>query len=134
MVNAQVPHDGLDGGIVRAQSFLQGLLGGSIGDDESCFLVVDFEADFTELCAEFMPCCHHVLGQCVCIVVAAVKSDVVHPSIEMKLRALGLERAEDGLQVGFGQQGCLRTAGGHALGDVEPVAELRIGNDSLGPV
>ena len=108
MVNAQV-----------SQSFLQGLLGGSICDNEGCFLVVDFETSFTELFVEFMPCCHNILSQCVCIVVAAVKPNVVHPSIEMKLRMIGLEWVA----------GMLWQA--RVLGDVEPVTEFRVGYHSL---
>ena len=77
MVNAKVSRDRLD------WTFLQCSVCGSIGDNEGCFVVVDFEPCFTELLAQFMPSCHDLVGQCVRVVVAAIKADVINPSIEV---------------------------------------------------
>ena len=126
MVNAQISHDRLDWGIIRSQKFLQGPVGGSVCDNEGGFVVVDFEPSFSELLAQFVPSCHDLVGKCIRVVVAAIKTYVVYPSIEMQLGVVGLERAEDRLQEGFGKKWCLWTTGCHTPGDMEPMTEFRI--------
>ena len=77
MVNAKVSHDRLDWRIIWPQKFLQCPVCGSIGDNEGSFVVVDFEASFTELLAQFMPSCHDLGGLCVRVMVKPMSS--THP-------------------------------------------------------
>ena len=101
-------------------------MGGSVGDYKGNFVVVDFEAGICQLKAQFMPGCHNAGGQCIWVVVIAIKTNVIDPSVEVQIWMLGLEGAEDGLEKGFSQQWGLRATGSYAMGDVEPVAELSI--------
>ena len=57
---------------------------------------------------------------------AAIKSNVIDPSIEVQIWMFGLEGAEDWLKKGFGQQWSLRASCSNPMGGMEPVAELGV--------
>ena len=64
---------------------------------------------------------------------AAIKSNVIDPSVEVQIWMFGLEGAEDWLKKGFGQQWSLWASCSNPMGDMEPVAELGVCHHCFGP-
>ena len=132
VINAQIPHDRLDGWVVWPKNFVQGSVSCLVGDDEGSFVVVDLESGRGQCLSQFLPCFHNAVGQHVRVVVLAIKSDVIDPAVEVQIRMLGLEGAKDGLKKGLGKQWSLGATGSDAMGDVKPMAQFSIGEHCLG--
>ena len=64
---------------------------------------------------------------------AAIKSNVINPSVEVQFWMFGLKGAEDWLKKGFRQQRSLWASCSNPMGDMEPVAELGVCHHCFGP-
>ena len=64
---------------------------------------------------------------------AAVKPNVIDPSVEVQVRKGLLEGVQYGLEVCLGKQGCLWASGCNSSGDMEPWAKFSFGQDGFVP-
>ena len=102
-----------------------------VGDDEGCFVVVDHQACLCQVVSEVVPSLQGSLSKMLGIGVAAVKSNVIDPAIQVKIWVGLLKGVQDGLEVCFGQKWRLWASSCDSCGDMEPGADFTFSQNGL---
>ena len=80
-----------------AEEFAQLFVDDLVGNDEGRFVAIDHQSGRCQAVSKLAPCLDGAVGQKWCIRVAAIETNVIHPTVQVHVRVVLLEPGGDGL-------------------------------------
>ena len=71
-----------------AEEFVQLFVDDLVGDNEGRFVAIDNQSGRGQAVSKLVPCLDGALGQMLCIRVAAIESNAIHPAIQVHVRVV----------------------------------------------